>query len=219
MFLHAWLMAAVLLLAGCAGDPEQREIRTLVETPVFPTEELRQAYVDSLEGVRYYKNEWLRSHSDSPLDPSEREAFGGVEFYPVDLDLVFHARFTAYEDPEVTPIATTADDEREAIRYGYFDFSVGGRPARLHGYKFTAHRGTELEGYIFVPFKDATTGDETYAGGRYLDLEEVRPGVVLVDFNDAYNPYCIFNERYTCPIPPEENRIDVAIRAGEKDLR
>ncbi len=211
------LFFVFLFNSGCVEDPQERAIREALAQPVFETEEDQQAYVDSINGVRHYKDEWMVESSNSPLKEDEREIFTGLDYYPVKLDLVFRARLYTYSDPEIITIGTTTGDDREAIRYGYIDFTVDGEQARLHAYKFTAHRGTELEQYIFIPFKDATSGTETYSGGRYLDVLEEYPGVVLIDFNDAYNPYCVYNERYSCPLPPRENHLSAAIRAGEKN--
>lgn len=210
------LLSVVLLMTGCVEDPLERAVRRAVAQPVFETEEQKQAYVDSLNGIRHFKNEWMAQNDSSPIKDNERDTFTGLDYYPVDLDYVFRTRLHTYEDPESLTIGTTTGDEREVIRYGYIDFTVDGQDARLHAYKFTAHKGTDLEEYLFIPFKDATSGTETYHGGRYLDVKEEIPGVVLIDFNDAYNPYCVYNEIYSCPIPPDENHVDVAIRAGEK---
>jgi uncharacterized protein len=207
----------VPFLTGCAEDPQEKAIRDLLAKPVFATEEAQQVYIDSLNGVRHFKDEWLLGNSNSPIKEEDRATFTGLAYYPVDLEYVFRTRLYKYDDPQLLTIGTTTGSEREAIRYGYIDFTVDGREARLYAYKFTAHQGTDLEEYLFIPFKDATSGTETYGGGRYIDVTETIPGVVLIDFNDAYNPYCVYNEIYSCPIPPDENHLDVAIRAGEKN--
>lgn len=211
------LLFAGLYVSGCGDDPQERAIREAIAKPVFENDEIAEAYVDSINGVRHFKNEWMIESSASPLPMKDRENFTGLDYYPVNIDFVFRTRLHIYDDPEIVMIGTTTGDYREAIRYGYIDFTVDGEHAQLHTYKFTAHSGTELEEYIFIPFKDATSGTETYAGGRYLDITEEHPGVVLIDFNDAYNPYCVYDERYSCPIPPRENHLTVAIRAGEKN--
>jgi len=213
---YSVLFIFILLIVGCSEDPEEQAIREALAQPVFETPEAEQAYIDSLNGIRQHKDEWMVDSRDSPLHLDERDSFHGLDYYPVNMEYVFRTRLHKYDDPEIITIGTTTGDYREAIRYGYIDFTIEGEDARLYAYKFTAHQGTELARYIFIPFKDATSGSETYSGGRYLDVEEEVTGVVLIDFNDAYNPYCVYNDIYSCPIPPRENHVDVAIRAGEK---
>jgi uncharacterized protein len=207
----------ILFTSGCYVDQQEQEIRQTLAQPVFASLEEQQAYVDSINAIRYHKDEWMAEGPDSPLKKDEREDFAGLHYFPIDTDLIFRAKLQKYQIPEQISIGTTTGQEREAIIYGYFEFSIDDQQARLYAYKFTAHKGTELEEYLFIPFKDATSGNETYGGGRYMDLTEETPGVVLVDFNDAYNPYCVYNDVYSCPIPPRENHLSVAIRAGEKD--
>ncbi len=210
------LLLIILIISGCGEDPQEQAIREKLDQPIFSTLAEEREYVDSLNGVRYYKDEWMLESNDSPLKDEVREDFTGLNYFPVDMNYVFRTRLHTFEDPEIITIGTTTGDNREAIRYGYIDFTINNEETRLYAYKFTAHRGTELEKYIFIPFKDATSGSQTYSGGRYMDVQEEIPGVVLIDFNDAYNPYCVYNEIYSCPIPPRENHVDVAIEAGEK---
>lgn len=212
-------LSLMLFIIGCYVDQQEQEIRRALTQPVFATLENQESYVDSINAIRYHKNGWMAESPDSPLKEDERDGFTGLHYFPVDTDLVFRAELHKYPIPEQIIIGTTTGQEREAIKYGYFEFGIDNQHARLYAYKFTAHKGTELEDYLFVPFKDATSGNETYAGGRYMDLTEETSDLVLVDFNDAYNPYCVYNEIYSCPIPPEENHLTVSIRAGEKDYK
>ncbi len=206
-----------ILFAAC-GSQESDPERWLQESP-FAGEMERLAYTDSLNGLRLAKDEWMRSDESTPLTPGDKEFFTGLHYFDVDPDMVFRVRLHIYPEPELITIATTTGVDREAIRYGYFDITIEDTLTRIHAYKFTRHRGTEMESYIFIPFIDASAGIETYEGGRYLDVEEVYPGIIEVDFNDAYNPYCVYNERYSCPIPPRENQLAVAINAGEKNFK
>lgn len=216
VFVISLIFLLTVFIAGCGEDPQEREIRNTLAQQVFETPEEEHVYVDSINGLRHHKNIWMVESPNSPLKKDEQDTFTDLDYYPVDLDFVFRARLHKYSDPEIITIGTTTGDFREAIRYGYIEFAIDDQDAHLHAYKFTRHQGTELEEYLFIPFKDATSGTETYQGGRYMDVTEEIPGVVLIDFNDAYNPYCVYNEIYSCPIPPKENHLQVAIRAGEK---
>jgi uncharacterized protein (DUF1684 family) len=97
-------------------------------------------------------------------------------------------------------------------RVGVLEFTLHGQPLRLSAFVEVGQRDDRL----FVPFTDLTSGKETYQAGRYLDISRSATGVYVVDFNLAYNPYCYYNPTYDCPYPPKENRLQVAIRAGEK---
>ncbi len=112
-------------------------------------------------------------------------------------------------------ISTSKGTSREFSRFGFFEFEVDGNIVKLHTYK-SLDRKEDNE--LFIPFKDKTNGLETYSAGRYLDLE-INPDDYddcLIDFNYSYNPFCAYSEDYVCPLPPAENWLGVAIRAGEK---
>ncbi len=111
-------------------------------------------------------------------------------------------------------LPTSIGDLRDFDVYGTFRFTVGGQEHRLTAYRMVPEH-TDYD-YLFVPFKDATTGKETYGAGRYLDVPRQDGDKYVLDFNLAYNPYCAYNERWSCPITPFENRLRVPIRAGEK---
>jgi uncharacterized protein (DUF1684 family) len=107
----------------------------------------------------------------------------------------------------------TGEKTRDYVTYAIAHFELEGKPLRLSLYKQV---GTGLD-YMFIPFKDLTSGVETYGGGRFIDCETVAADSLLIDFNLAYNPYCAYNEKYSCPIPPAENHLAVRIEAGEKN--
>jgi uncharacterized protein (DUF1684 family) len=109
---------------------------------------------------------------------------------------------------EAIEIQTSTGDGRIYVRFGRFKFSVDGQEAELTIY--------ETEQGYFLPFVDSLAGTETYPAGRYLDPEPLTGNRFLVDFNLAYNPYCAYNEAWSCPLTPFENRLKVPIRAGEK---
>ncbi len=102
-------------------------------------------------------------------------------------------------------------------KVGDLSFNVDEVEVKLPVYQnIELSKGAEYENYLFLPFTDLTNGEETYGGGRYLDLEGPLEGIVELDFNMAYNPYCAYNDRYSCPIPPKENHINVRVEAGVK---
>jgi uncharacterized protein (DUF1684 family) len=162
-----------------------------------------------LEEFRRSKDAWFKVSADSPLHYGERESFTGLSYYSENPDLRLTVRPEEFAEQEPVLISTSTGGTQEYQRWGRFSFEVEGRPATLTIY-YAAWGG------YFVPFVDATSGDETYAAGRYLELEELGNGTFLADFNLAYNPYCAYNDHWSCPITPPENQLVVPIRAGEK---
>jgi uncharacterized protein (DUF1684 family) len=191
------------ILAFWAFGCKSRQAESL--KPSNPTVQSRQ------ERDRAYKN-----NSQSPIPEADRAAFQGLEYFPWDAGFRFHAVLHRYPRPEKIRIATNTGEIRDGLRYGYFEFNVAGRNCRLQAYRLDENEESEKP-YLFIPFKDATTGKETYSGGRYLDLPENTQGEYDLDFNEAYNPYCAYGGNFSCPVPPEENWLEVAIQAGEKN--
>ncbi len=175
-------------------------------------------YADELLRERQEKDIALRKGDASPLSEGERPGFQGLNYYPVDPALRFRVMLHRYTAPRRIRLATNTGEIRNALRYGYFDFEIEGTTCRLQAYRMEedqARGGPSL----FIPFRDATSGSETYAAGRYLELSENTTGIYDLDFNRAYNPYCAYREDYSCPLPPAENTLTAAIRAGEKSYR
>lgn len=173
------------------------------------------APMESVLSERSARDEFFRSSVNSPIPEQDRESFRGLEYYPINKALDFSVRLNRHPRPEPVRLATNTGEIRSGLRYGYFEFAVEGQSCRLQVYRLenvSENGGPNL----FIPFRDATSGNETYAPGRYIDLAENTSGIYELDFNRAYNPYCIFNSDYSCPLPPAENVLSVPIRAGEK---
>jgi uncharacterized protein len=151
----------------------------------------------------------------SPLLSRDRSEFHGLSYFPIDPKLRFSARLQRYPAPSRVRLGTNTGEIRSGIRYGYFEFKVGDQTCRLQVYRLedAPDSGTSM---LFVPFRDSTSGEETYGAGRYIDLKENTSGVYDLDFNRAYNPSCAYNDEFSCPVPPAENTLKAPIRAGEK---
>ena len=186
----------------------------MADTP----DDTADGYVADLRTNREEKDEFFAEHPQSPIPPEHREAFSGLDYFDPDPDSRVTASVTTHDDPDPVPMETTAGNEVRYVRIVTFDFDLGGEDLELHGYK---QRPEDDEEAVFVPFRDKTTGQESYRGGRYLELHpenDLADGdVVTLDFNLAYSPFCAFSETFSCPLPPEENWLDVAVRAGERD--
>jgi len=165
-------------------------------------------HTHTLADFRRQKDAWFKSSSDSPLPYGERADFAGLSYYPENTELRLALRPEEFAEQQPITMTTSTGGTQDYLRWGQVHFTVDGQPATLTIY-YAAW------GDYFVPFADATSGGETYGAGRYLDIEELGDGSFLVDFNLAYNPFCAYSDEYSCPIPPAENRLAVAIRAGE----
>lgn len=141
--------------------------------------------------------------------------YKGIPYFPPDLAYRIVAPLTPNPNPDTTVILSTRGNRRRAVRVGWFDFDVAGERSRLHATRLLEPGVGEDDFSIF--FTDATTGKESYKIGRYLEAEPRPDGRYVLDFNRAYNPACAYSDHYNCPIPPRENRLEVAIRAGEMD--
>ncbi|MFD1685792.1 DUF1684 domain-containing protein [Halobellus litoreus] len=175
-------------------------------------------YVSELRTNREEKDDFFGSHPQSPVPPEHREEFDGLEYFAPAPEYRVDATVETHADPEPVPMETTAGNEVRYVRVVTFEFDLADETHRVHGYK---QRPDDDEEPVFVPFRDKTTGQETYRGGRYLELHpagELEDGeTVLLDFNLAYTPFCAFSETFECPLPPEENWLETAVRAGEKE--
>lgn len=161
-----------------------------------------------LETFRREKDEFFGGHPQSPLTRGQRQDFKGLNYFEEDADLRLEVLVEQFPAGEEILMQTTTGNVQTYERYGRFYFVVDGQPAEL-----TIYRGPHG---FFLPFVDELAGRETYPAGRYLEPEPLPGQRFLVDFNLAYNPYCAYNELWSCPITPPENRLTVPIRAGEK---
>jgi uncharacterized protein (DUF1684 family) len=171
---------------------------------------------EKLKSFREKRDRFFKEDPHSPLKESDRKKFKGLSYYPIDLKYAMVGaieRYPTEPKPMYVTLPTNKEAGRKYVKYGRFKFKWGGKAYPLQ--IFRPLGGGEL----FLPFKDRTSETETYPKGRYLSIEPMPGGKVLIDFNRAYNPFCQFNEKYTCSYAPEENWLDIAIRAGEKRFR
>jgi hypothetical protein len=172
-------------------------------------------WTTAIEVQRERKDEYFAEDPRSPLPPDVRESFDGLDYYPVDPDYRFEVALDRHDDPDRVVVGTSTDGEQAYLAWGEFTVDVDGERVTL-----TAYKSDPDEDRLWVPFRDATSGEETYGAGRYLDLEpddhRTSEGTWILDFNEAYNPTCAYSDRYECPLPPTENWLDVRIEAGER---
>jgi uncharacterized protein (DUF1684 family) len=164
--------------------------------------------MSDLQAFRKDKDDFFAHHPESPLTPEQKRDFQGLDYFPENHDLRLEVKVEPYPQPEPVHMQTSTGELQAYTRFGKFSFQVDGGPVELTIYH-------NQYGY-FLPFVDASAGKETYPAGRYLEPEPLPDGKFSVDFNLAYNPYCAYNDQWSCPLTPAENRLKVAIHAGEK---
>jgi uncharacterized protein (DUF1684 family) len=162
-----------------------------------------------LQAFRAAKDAYFGENPHSPLGHHERHTFAGLSYYPFNQALRLELPLDRAVPSEVVTVETSTGESQEYQRAGIIHFTVEGQAATL-----TVYQGAE--GELFLPVRDATSGEETYGAGRYLEPQLLDDDRVLVDFNYLYNPYCAYNEAWSCPLPPRENWLTVPLRAGER---
>lgn len=164
--------------------------------------------MNDLATFRAQKDRFFATHAHSPLTPEQKQVFHGLSYFPENAALRFEVTVEEFPEKDEILMPTSTGDVGTYVRYGRFMVTVDGGEVDLTLY-------ANQQGF-FLPFADALAGTETYGAGRYLDPRPLGNGRFLVDFNLAYNPYCAYNEQWSCPVTPAENRLRVPIRAGER---
>jgi uncharacterized protein (DUF1684 family) len=185
-------------VSGCnAGNPPPSE----------PTD-----YLGQIQADRAAKDEAFRSQPNNPVPPDKVKQFVPLKYFSPDPEYAVPASLNPSSERIVVPMPTSAGKIRNQQRVGVLEFTLKGQSLTLGAY---VEEGADLS-RLFVPFSDMTSGTETYAAGRYLELDKTSSGVYTVDFNKAYNPWCYYNEDFDCPYPPKDSRLPLPIRAGER---
>ncbi|HEY8549009.1 MAG TPA: DUF1684 domain-containing protein, partial [Vicinamibacterales bacterium] len=187
------LLAAAV--ASCSSEPEL-------------------SYEEQVLADRAAKDRAFLESPESPVPPGEREKFVPLAYFPVDESYRVPAVLTPYEGEPAIEMPTSTGKRRQMRRAGQLRFSLKGQTLTLTAFVDADDRTMDR---LFVPFADQTNGTETYAAGRYLDLDRTATSLYDLDFNRSYHPYCYYNPQYDCPYPPRENRLEVPIRSGERN--
>jgi uncharacterized protein (DUF1684 family) len=170
-------------------------------------------YVDEIGAERGAKDRMLGAAGDSPVKAEQRQQFLPLAYFAVDEGFRVPAQLAPSLGDPALEMPTSRGERRQMRRAGQLKFSVKGQELTLTAFVEASDRQMNR---LFVPFRDATNGIETYPAGRYLDLDRTATGLYDLDFNRAYHPYCYYNASYDCPYPPAENRLAMPIRAGER---
>jgi len=161
--------------------------------------------------------------SKSPLKKKDLKNFKGLEFFPVDSSFIVKAKLTKIENAPIFEMATTTDRKPLYKEYGLLNFTINGKDCMLTIYQSQDElRDEKYKDYLFLPFTDDTSGETSYGGGRYMDVmisDISDENTILLNFNNTYNPYCAYNDKYSCPLTPRKNHLNVAIKAGIKTFK
>ncbi len=162
-------------------------------------------------------NKEYGNREKSPLTDEDFKVFKGLDFYPINEKFIVEAKFTRTPNEKVFKMKTSTSRVPEYVKYGELLFTIDGKDFKLNLYQnIELIKKAGFEDYLFLPFSDLTCGMESYIGGRYIDMRIPKSATMTIDFNKAYNPYCAYNYKYSCPIVPLENNLDIAILAGVK---
>ena len=163
--------------------------------------------MSKLDNFRHNKDDFFKNDHHSPLTHEQKHHFSGLKYFKENPDLIFTVNVEEFPKKDLVKIQTSTGEIQTYERYGKFAFDVNGESVELILYS--------SDNELFLPFTDSLSGKETYGAGRYLEPIDLGNGRLLIDFNYAYNPYCAYNELWSCPITPAENRLSVPIKAGE----
>ena len=189
----------VFIVVGCSSGPAAPNATS---------------YIESIVEKRLEKDQFFReSSSESPVPANQQDEFLPLNYFPVNPALRVPAAIRIADKQPIFEMPTSTGTLREMRQVGTLEFLLKGQTMTLGAFVDANQSALEL---LFVPFSDLTTGTETYEAGRYLDIERTATGIYVVDFNEAYSPYCAYNATYECPYPPASNRLKVRIEAGER---
>lgn len=176
-----------------------------------------QSYREQLLNDRKQKDTEMRQSEHSPIPEAEKAGFKKLNYYKPRETFRKEASFERFNQATHFLMKTTTDRLPEYALYGAVHFKHKNREYTLNVYQnIELVKKPGFEKHLFIPFNDLTNGRQTYGGGRFLDVYETGADTLIIDFNQAYNPYCAYNHKYSCPIPPEANNLAIKIKAGEK---
>lgn len=180
-------------------------------------------YSSQIKSFQEEMNRSFKNAKESPLEEKERKKFKTLPFFQIDSAYKIEADFVRTTDEQSFEMPTTTDRKPIYKKFGEVSFELHGKRHTLNVYQSQdLMKKEEYKNYLFLPFTDLSNGQESYYGGRYIDLEIPQKEAtdlqeinkITIDFNKAYNPYCAYNKKYSCPIPPKENHLDVKVLAG-----
>ena len=205
------IISVLVILFSVVATAQKEENRNL---------HFNQSLIEEVEQFRKMKHESAIDTGTSPLTAKDLKKFKGFNYYEFNGGYRIAGPFRRTPKEKIFKMPTSGTKTPEYRKYGVFTFELFNQKHELSVYqniKLLTKEG--YDDYLFIPFKDHTNGIDTYGGGRYINVTIPQNDSLIINFNLAYNPYCAYNDRYSCPIPPEENHLDVKITAGEKKFK
>ena len=206
-----FVLSGLVLLVSCKQNKKYHDIKE---------KEIAAIQTNETAGIIKFQrelNDEFKDPETSPLSDKYRKNFESLEFFSPDTAYVVQAKLV--RTPHALPfmMSTTTNRKSEEVVYGIAHFELAGKPRQLEIYQNKELMLDDgFEDYLFLPFTDLTNGEETYGGGRYIDLRIPNSDTIIIDFNRAYNPYCAYNKKYSCPLVPSVNSLDTKVMAGVK---
>lgn len=173
-------------------------------------------YVENIQKERDRQYKFLRFNIESPLEEEQRKELKELEYYPIDINYRVRAKMVPVEDRKMIELPMTDGSVEKYLKHSFAEFELNGQKHRLLLLQAAKESDKRV---FFLAFADGTSGEETYGGGRYINLRQDGKNSITIDFNLTYNPYCAYNPDFACPLPPKENILEIPIRAGEKDYK
>ncbi|MGB5171783.1 DUF1684 domain-containing protein [Eudoraea sp.] len=211
-----WFLGVVFLIVGegCADKRKYHDI-----APESNTSSISDKVKEIVQFQRTL-DKTFKNPDSSPLPDRYRKDFEGLDFYSPDTQYIVQGILKKTPNPMPFMMPTNTERLSEEMVYGVIEFSLKGEPYKVEVYQNVQLKDSlGFKDYLFLPFLDKTNGEETYDGGRYLDLTIPEGDLIVLDFNKAYNPYCAYNKKYSCPLVPKVNYINTKIRAGVKRFK
>lgn len=180
-----------------------------------------QSHTEEIQAFQQELNDSYKDKEKTPLSKKNRRKFKKHPFFPINADYKVNARFERVEGIEVVNFPTSTARMASYVKYGVAHFNIDNTDLSLNIYQSPDVSKMEgYEDYLFLPYKDATNGKESYGGGRYIDLRlgDIEGETITIDFNKSYAPYCAYSGNFSCPVPPRDNHLPVAIKAGVMHL-
>jgi len=173
-----------------------------------------------VKAVEKFQKEINTEYADaktSPLMADDLATFNTLDFYPINEKFFVAATFVRTKKEKAFGMKTSTERTPSYVKYGEVHFTIDGQALKLNVYKnIELSKKKEFKDYLFLPFSDLSSGNESYIGGKYIDLKIPKGKLIVIDFNTSYNPYCAYNHKYSCPKVPLENDLNIKIRAGVK---
>lgn len=174
-------------------------------------------YIASIKDFQYEMNAEFADEEESPLTEQGLKDFTELDFFTIDSTYKVIAKFELEKNPSLFEMPTTTERKPIYKTFGTATFELEGKELILHIYQNQdLIKKPDYTNHLFIPFTDQTNSSESYGGGRYIDVEIPEGDTIVIDFNRSYNPYCAYNDKYSCPIPPKENDLAIEIKAGVK---